>query len=124
MALHNYSTDPQDKSDLVGWLLFSTFTTENTEYIQTLSSNPLPDIPSIVVDSQGVHHLLANLQTHKYGGPDNFPAHFLKEVSVEIAPALTMIFDASLNQGVLPHIWKSGAIVPVYKKGSHTECGN
>ena len=35
-----------------------------------------------------------------------------------------MIFQASLNQGVLPHIWKSGAIVPVYKKGSRTECGN
>ena len=35
-----------------------------------------------------------------------------------------MIFQASLNQGVLPHIWKSGAVVPVHKKGSHTECGN
>jgi len=35
-----------------------------------------------------------------------------------------MIFQASLNQGALPHIWKSGAIVPVYKKGSRTECGN
>ena len=35
-----------------------------------------------------------------------------------------MIFQASLNQGALPHIWKSGAIVPVYKKGSRTECSN
>ena len=35
-----------------------------------------------------------------------------------------MIFQSSLNQGVLPHIWKSGAIVPVHKKGSRTECGN
>jgi len=35
-----------------------------------------------------------------------------------------MIFQAFHDQGILPHIWKSGAIVPVYKKGSRTECGN
>ena len=117
-------TDPQDKTDLLANYFSSVFTTENTEYIPTLNSNPLPDIPSIVINPHGVQHLLAKLQTHKSGGPDNLPAYFLKEVSAEIAPALTMIFQASLNQGVLPHIWKSGAIVPVHKKGSRTECGN
>jgi len=59
--------------------------------VPTLSSNPLPDIPSIVINLQGVQHLLSKLQTHKSGGPDNISAYFLKEVLVEIAPARTMI---------------------------------
>ena len=117
-------TDPQAKTDLLANYFSSIFTTENTEHIPTLSSNPLPDIPSIVINPQGVQHLLSNLQTHKSGGPDNLPAYFLKAVSVEIAPALTIIFQASLNQGILPVIWESGAIVPVNKKGSRTECSN
>jgi len=114
-------TDPQDKADLLANYFSSIFTTENIDYMPTLSR---PDVPSIVVNQQGVQHLLSKLQTHKSGGPDNIPAYFLKEVSVEIAPALTMIIQASLDQGILRHIWKSGAIVPVYKKGSRTECGN
>ena len=39
---------------------------------------------------------------HKATGPDNLPARFLNEVAREIAPALTVIFQASLNQGTLP----------------------
>jgi len=66
----------------------------------TSSSNPLPDIP---INLQGLQHLLSKLQTHKSGGPDNIPAYSLKEVSVEISLARTMIFQASLNQGVLSH---------------------
>ena len=84
----------------------STFTSENTEYIPTLSSNPFPDIPSIVYSklTRSSTYTCKNLQTHKCGGPDNLLAHFLKELSVEIAPALAMIFQASLNQGVAIYI--------------------
>ena len=34
--------------------------------------------------------------------PMAYPGRFLKEVSDEIAPALTSLFNASLKQGVLP----------------------
>jgi len=79
------------KIKLIYWLitfLLYIFTTENIEYMPTLSSNPLHDVPSIVINLQGVQHLLSKLQTHKSGGP----AYLLKEVSIKIAPALTMIF--------------------------------
>jgi len=40
-------TDPQDKADLLANYFSSIFTTENIEYMPTLSNNPLPDVPSI-----------------------------------------------------------------------------
>ena len=62
--------------------------------------------------------MLHNLKPHKAAGPDNLPSYFLKEVANEISHALSIIFQASLNQGAIPDIWKSALIVPVYKKGS------
>jgi len=54
-------TDPQDKADLLANYFSSIFTTENIEYMPTLSSNPLPHVPSILINPQGVQHLLSKL---------------------------------------------------------------
>ena len=36
--------------------------------------------------------------------------------AVEIAPCLTLLYQASLNQGIIPDDWKRASVVPVYKK--------
>ena len=102
----------------------SVFTTENTDNIHTLSNDPLPDMQPIQVHSQGIQHLLNNLDANKSAGPDKLPARFLKEIAAEVAPALSIIYQASLDQGVLPDIWKTATIVPIHKKGSQTICSN
>ena len=99
-------------------------TTENTDNIPTLSNYPLPDMPPIQVYPQGIQHLLNNLDAIKSGSPDKLPARFLKEVATEVAPTLSIIYQASLDQGVLPVVWKTAAIVPIYKRGSRTACRN
>ena len=57
-----------------------------------MKGNSLPCIDAIQVHSEGVAELLSNINPSKSHGPDNLPARFLKEVSSEIAPALTLIF--------------------------------
>ena len=74
--------------------------------------------------SDGVSQLLSNIKVNKAPGPDNLQAHFLQEVAYEIAPILTVIFQASLDQGVLPSIWKTAAVVPIFKKGARSDPGN
>jgi len=58
------------------------------------------------------------MQPNKASGPDNLPARFLKEIANQIAPALSIVFQASLDQGCLPDIWKTAAvsIVPYTRK--------
>jgi len=46
----------------------------------------------------GVKELLDNLDSHKASGPDNIPTQLLKQLSPELSPAPTMIFEASLQQ--------------------------
>ena len=77
-------------------------------------------MPFIQIYPQGIQHLLNNLDVIKSGGPDKLPARFLKEVAAEVAPALSIIYQASLDQGVLPAVWKTATIVPIYKKGSRS----
>jgi len=54
---------------------------------------------------------------HKSTGPDCIPAHLLKELSTELAPALTHIFQATLQQGCIPTEWKKATI---FKKGNRS----
>ena len=109
-------TDPQDKADLMAKYFPSVFTTENTDNIPTLSNDPLPDMPPIQVYPQGIQHLLNNLDATNSGGPDKLPARFLKEVAAEVAPALSIIYQASLDQGVLPAIWKTDNRSHIHKR--------
>ena len=42
----------------------------------------------------------------------------------EIAPSLSLVFAASLHQGVVPQDWKLALVTPLFKKGSRKEPTN
>ena len=94
------------------------FTNEDTSHILSIEGDPLPCIDAIQVHSEGV---ASNIDPSKAHGPDNLPACFLREVSCEIAPTLALIFQASLDQGTLPEVWKQATVAPIFKKGSRTD---
>ena len=81
-------------------------------------------MPEFDVSITGVKNLLDKLKPHKAGGPDQLRPRVLKELSCQISPALRHIFNASLEQGKLPKMWKSANIVPILKKGDRAEAVN
>ncbi len=48
-------------------------------------------------------------------GPDGIPNLFLKKMSGVLSLPLSLIFQRSLDSGVLPRIWKVANITPVFK---------
>ena len=82
----------------------SVFTHKVASHILDLSGETLHSIPQIIVHSDGVAQLLFNIKVSRASGPDNLQAHFLQEIAYEIAPILTVIFQVSLDQIVLPSI--------------------
>ena len=68
----------------------------------------------------GVRKLLEAIKHHKATGPDGIPARLLKDYAFELAPVLSHIYQASLNQGRVPADWKQAWVTPVYKKGART----
>jgi len=74
----------------------------------------VPDMEPIIVTEEGVVNLLNTLLPNKASGPDKIPSKFLKGYGTLQSPALTLIFQASLNQGKLPSDWKYATIVPAH----------
>ena len=79
---------------------------------------------SINVNVNGVIKLLKNLKPFAASGPDGTHTMLLKQTAVEIAPALRLLFQASLDQGKVPSQWKKAQIVPLFKKGSRSDAAN
>ena len=102
----------------------SIFTEEDHSIIPTHDTQPLSSISHLTISVEGVAHLLENIDIKKTGGPDGIPARLLKELSFEIAPVLTLIYKASINQCTLPEDWLKASVVPIHKKGSRSQPSN
>jgi len=61
-----------------------------------------PPMPPITITVQGVDKLLTGLNPQKAQGPDEILPRLLKELHTEIAPILTIIFQRSLDTGIVP----------------------
>ena len=78
----------------------------------------------ISISKAGVLKLLLNIKDNKATGPDGIPGDLLKICANELAEPLTLLFQASVDQGRLPEAWKQAFIVPVFKKGDRRRVEN
>ena len=74
-------------------------------------------MPEININVAGVKKLLKELNPNKASGPDGISSRFLKETGNELAPGLTLIMQASINQSTTPNDWRNALIAPVFKSG-------
>jgi len=78
----------------------------------------------INITSPGVLKLLQGLNPTKASGPDNL-SPILKELSLQIAEPMTILFQRSLSDGVVPMSdWRRANVVPIFKKGQKYSCAN
>ena len=54
-------------------------------------------------------------------GPEEVPAVFLKKTKEAIAKPLKILFRKSLDEGVIPDIFKLANITPIHKGGAKTK---
>jgi hypothetical protein len=120
----NTYTDNKGKAETLSKQFKSVFTQEDTNELPNKPPSPHPDVPPLLITSQGVAALLSKIKPHKATGPDDIPGRILKECSEEIAPALTFIFQQTLDTGDIPDDWRTANIVPVFKKGSRAKPAN
>merc|ERR1711867_265956 len=76
------------------------------------------------ISMEEVEKKLLNLKDGKAPGPDNIPGYFLKQASAELSKPLTLIFNDSLDMGIVPRDWRVANVIPIFKKGDRDKCGN
>ena len=80
----------------------SVFTDDTKTLHPDLGPRPYPSMEDITVSCEGVVKLLKNVKPHKAAGPDDIPLMLFNEATDEIALAITLLFQASLNQSNTP----------------------
>src|SRR6266516_5294524 len=57
-------------------------------------------------------------------GLEVFKAKIILEVAFSLLPAICYIFNLSLTSGIFPSALKIAKVIPIYKKGSHSNLAN
>ena len=117
-------SDSSVKANMLNEQFVSVFTNEDTSSLPNLGPSRHPTVPDFTITTEGVRKLLAKVKPHSAAGPDNIPAYLLKEGAEELASPLSLLFQASLNQGKIPTAWKTADVSPIFKKGDRHKPGN
>ena len=119
-------TDDYGKAQLLNNYFASVFTVEKDGDIPSIDRDlsHVEIIENIQVSEQKMVKHLLNLNISKAAGPDGLNCRVLKELANEIAPALKLLFDKSMQEGTLPSQWKQANVVALFKKGSKKSPSN
>ena len=115
----NIVTDDTDKAEIFNSYFSSVFTIENNE-VPNFECRCDFQLCDIVITVDKVRQLLKCINSSKSVGPDNVHPRFLKELANELALPVCIIFNKSLSEGELPHIWKSANVSCIFKSGDKT----
>ena len=80
---------------------------------------PMPN--SMQVDSSGV---VNKLHVKNVAGPDQLNPTILKLAPESMAECLTIIFNASFQNGSVPDQWKQSNVTPIFKSGKRESVNN
>ena len=80
-----------------------------------LSQGDVCVMDNVTLLEEEIVAVINNLDSNKAEGPDGIPVRLLKETAMQIAPSLRVLFNKSLNIGVLPDEWKLANVVPAHK---------
>ena len=120
------ATTDKDKAECLNSQYCRVFTSEDT--------NAIPDIPpkttitepltGIKVDMDSIRKKLNSLKADKAPGDDGIHPRVLKEASDVLAAPISILFQKSLDEGVVPSQWKDAVVTPIYKKGARKQPAN
>ena len=101
----------------------SVFTTEDLTNIPTLECQ-VELMTDITIGAAEVQRKLQDLRTDKTPGADLIHPRLLKELAVQVAYPLAIIFQQSIDQSRVPQQWRTANVIPIFKKGSKRDVAN
>ena len=117
-------TDTIGKAELLNHQFQSVFTKDPDETPPNKGPSPHPQMSPFKISLAGVVKLVKGLNVHKATGPDRINGRILKECGNVCAPILQLIFQKSLDTGLIPDDWRHANVTPLFKKGERYKAEN
>ena len=76
------------------------------------------------IDDISILRIIKDLPNKSSTGFDDISMRLIKAIKTEIIPALTCIFNQSLNTGIFPEKLKIAKVTPIHKKGPLNDISN
>lgn len=118
------SSETHDKANTLNMQFQSAFTTDNDNIMPDMDKEKYSPMNEINITENGVRKLLKLLNPNKASGPDELIPRVLQVLHQELAPAVTLLFQKTLNLGQTPVDWKHAFVCPIYKKGARHDPSN
>ena len=90
-------------------------------YKGLISDNIMPPVTTTVEE---VTSLIREIDTSKAAAVLNISSRIIKEAFLVLPEYLTVLFNFSLNQGMIPISWKSATVIPLKKEGNSPDVNN
>ena len=79
------------------------------------------DLTDIDVTELEIQNAIGELKENSSAGPDDIPALFLRKTRESIALPLKILLRKSLDEGIIPDVYKLANITPIHKGGAKTK---
>ena len=113
------------KADILNTFFAGVFTQEELSSMPVLSERITgQEVSELEVTPDNIRSKLASLNPSSAPGPDGIHPRILRETSHVICMPLALFFNRVLETGAIPHEWKLGRVVPIFKKGDKKDPRN
>ena len=119
----NLIEEPKLMAILLNEFFSSVFTTEDLTNIPSLECQ-VELMADITIGAAEVQRKLQDLRTDKAPGADLVHPRLLKELAVQVAYPLAIIFQQSIDQSRVPQQLRTANVIPIFKKGSKRDAAN
>ena len=83
-----------------------------------------PEMCDFEISENEIKTEINALDVSKASGPDGIPGFLLKKFDDVFVPILTIIFQRSYNEGIVPNGMKRANVKPLFKSGEKTSPAN
>ena len=119
------TNDSRKKAEVLNTYFASVFEIEGQGALPEFQDREFDEtLTSIEISENLVAKSIDRLKPSKSQGPDDIHPKLIKECKTSIVTPLTIIFKKSLQESVLPDIWKEANVTSIYKKGDRTKPEN
>ena len=116
---NSLANTPSKKAEALNNFFTSVFTKEDLTNIPSSQNNTFngEDLDTFQITKEMVQKKIQELNPGKTPGPDGWHPVFLKNIGDLIALPLSIIFQKSLDEGILPRDWLKACVTAIFKKG-------